>query len=305
LEPTTGRLALLVSLLAIGCGPGGSGATGDVQFFLEAEDTITEGLVPGTEEENVVDGWTVSYSQFLVAIGDVELGRSADASATQRDPDVLVIDLATLPASGTELTRFDDLAAVRWDRLGYSTPAATADAIRDPSVSAADFDAMVAGGCSYLISGTVSSPTGQSCPPGGACAPATQIEFSFCIPAPIAFESCQSSDGMPGISVTAGGTTSGAFTIHGDHLWFNAFPTGGEGTIERRAQWIADADTNQDGTVTQAELEAIDAAQLFTSARHYSLAGAPAGIIVDTAWDFVIAQATTQGHFQGEGECTF
>ncbi len=66
-------------------------------------------------------------------------------------------------------------------------------------------------------------------------------------------------------------------------------------------QWIADSDTNQDGTVTQAELVAIDAAELFTSARMYSLAGAP--MVIADAWDFVIAQVTTQGHFQGEGEC--
>jgi hypothetical protein len=164
---------------------------------------------------------------------------------------------------------------------------------------------MVAGGCSYLVSGTVSNAIGESCPPGGACAPATEIDFSFCIPAVVSFENCTSPDEMPGIAVTAGGTTTGALTIHGDHLWFNAFPTGDEGTIERRVQWIADADTNQDGTVTQAELEAVSAAELFTTARHYSLAGAPAGIVVEDAWDFVIAQASTQGHFQGEGECTF
>jgi hypothetical protein len=45
---------------------------------------------------------------------------------------------------------------------------------------------------------------------------------------------------------------------------------------------------------------AADAAALFP-APDYSLTGAP--FAIDTAWDFVLAQLKTQGHFQGEGEC--
>lgn len=299
---TKGALSIAASMIVAGCGNGGATGSGDVQLFLEAEGTITDGLEPGTAEENVVDGWTVSYSQFVIAIGDVRLGRSATAGE-QHSAEILVIDLASLPASGTELATFGPIDAARWDLLGFATPAATAAAVRDESVPAVDYEAMIAGGCTYLVRGAITSPTGQSCPPGGACEAATAIDFDFCIPAATTFSSCTSPDGAPGLAVPAGGTVNGSITIHGDHLWFNAFPTGGEGTIERRAQWLADCDTNHDGLVDRAELEAIDAAALFTTARHYSLAGAP--LAIDDAWDFVVAQVSTQGHFQGEGECVY
>ncbi len=289
----------ITATAAVGCA---EGATGAVQLFLEAEDTITNGLVPGPAEENVVDGWTVSYGQFVVAVGDLRLARSA-APGELRDDAVTVIDLAALPSSGTELSNFGPVAAVRWDQLGFATVAATTDAARDESVPEADFEEMIAGACAFLVRGTITNETGESCPHGGTCETETTIDFSFCVPAVTVYTNCTSPDHVPGVAVPSGGTVTGAITFHGDHIWFNAFPSGGEGTIERRVQWLADSDLDHDGTVTRTELEAIDAAALFTTARHYSLAGAP--VIIDSAWDFVVAQMSTQGHFQGEGDCVY
>ena len=100
------------------------------------------------------------------------------------------------------------------------------------------------------------------------------------------------------MTVTEGGTAV-SITLHGDHLFFDTFPSMAE-VIERRAQWLADADTDGDDTITTGELMAIDAAALFPSAT-YNLAGAP--FPIETAFDFVRSQLATQGHFQGEGEC--
>jgi hypothetical protein len=91
-------------------------------------------------------------------------------------------------------------------------------------------------------------------------------------------------------------------TLHGDHLFFDAFPTGDEGTIMRRAQWLANADLDGDANVTAAELQAASASDLFPASL-YSLTGAL--VPVSTAFDFVRAQLATQGHFQGEGECVW
>lgn len=91
-------------------------------------------------------------------------------------------------------------------------------------------------------------------------------------------------------------------TIHGDHLFFNGFPEGDEGGVMRLAQWLADCDLNLDGTVTQAELEAIDPAQLPELDDRYQLGGSPITPI-DDMYVYVTAQLKTQGHFQGEGEC--
>jgi hypothetical protein len=110
---------------------------------------------------------------------------------------------------------------------------------------------------------------------------------------------------MSGVAVVSSASTPVAVTIHGDHLWFNSFPSGAESTVERRAQWMVDCDVDHDGHVTEAELRATPAARVFTTLDHYDLAGSPTvdGHGIQTAWDFVRAQMSTVGHFQGEGEC--
>lgn len=283
---------------------GGSGPTGDVTILLEAEDTITGGLAAGTAEEDVIDGWSVTYDTFVATIGDIGLGRSA-TGAMQREPSLVVVDLESLPATGFTLAHFAGLEAQRWDVLTYRTPAASAAARLDASVPAADRDAMVAAGCTFLIGGAIDNPSGQSCVGTSACVPETHVSFRLCIPAATDYGPCSSPDGLSGIGVVAAGDTSAHVTLHGDHLWFNTFPSGAEGTVERRAQWLADCDADHDGTVTQAELEATSAAAVFTTANRYDLAGSPRvdGHGIQTAWDFVRAQMSTLGHFQGEGEC--
>jgi hypothetical protein len=293
--PTTRRiLALALSFtLSSAC----STATGDVDLVVQAEDTITEGILPGEDAENIVDGWTVNFSRYVVAIGRVHLHQGATLEAS--DPAVHVVDLASVSEDGFALTSFDGIATGRWDGVEFETAAPGADAIRDASVTQAELDEMIAGGCSYLIEGALSSPTGQACVPGSACVSATEIGFRFCVPATSVFGPCNTPDGLPGLVVNAGLTTTNAITIHGDHMFFSAFPSGDE-LVDRRAQWLANCDTDGDGDVTQAELEAADPALIFP-APEYSLAGAPRPI--QSAWDFLIAQVKTQGHWNGEGEC--
>jgi hypothetical protein len=131
------------------------------------------------------------------------------------------------------------------------------------------------------------------------------LDFRLCIPAATDYGPCSTPDGMSGLAVVASATTPAHVTIHGDHLWFNSFPSGAESTVERRAQWMADCDADHDGHVTEAELRAMPASRVFTTTNHYDLAGAPRvdGHGITSAWDWVRAQMTTVGHFQGEGEC--
>lgn len=285
----------IVAVALMGCGPMGSG---DVDIFVEAEETITEGLSPGPENEDVVDGWAVTYQTFTVAIGDLHL-HDATAGLREHAEAVRVVDLISVPENGFPLASFESIAAGTWGEVSFATPAASATAIRDESVSIADFDEMVAGGCTYLIAGTLINDAGETCVPGEACVPATSISFRLCIPADTTFDSCSTPDGLPGLVVNDGLTTSASVTIHGDHLFFSAFPSGEE-LVARRAQWLANCDTDHSGDVDRAELEAAGAAEIFV-APDYSLAGATSPI--ETAWDFVIAQVKTQGHWNGEGEC--
>ncbi|MDQ3031039.1 MAG: hypothetical protein M3Y87_01375 [Myxococcota bacterium] len=302
------RVILFVVLVLAGCGDA-TASTGTLQFQLEAEDTITEGLEAGTADEQVVDGWTVTFDRYIVAAGHVEV--EGNGPTHLHGEDEIVVDLAQLPDGGLTLTTFEDAATGAWPEVFWETPAADAEAERHSSVSEADFDRMVAGGCTYLIVGTLTNPSGQRCVRGDAtmCTPVTSIDFDLCVPAPTVFGPCESDTGIEGVVVADGATTTANFTIHGDHLFFNGFPNGAEGSVVRRAQWMVNADVDGDGTVTQADLESIgasDLGQLLPSdlgdgMPGFALAAPP--IPLDDAWDYVVAQLKTQGHFQGEGEC--
>lgn len=297
-------LAVLIALS--GCS---SASTGAVQIDLDAEDTISEGLTAGTDDESIVDGWSVDFDAYIVVIGGVELAGGAGPAVSS--PGYLVIDLTELPPSGTMLARFDAVPVGLWSEVSFETPIVTAAVERHASVTEAEFDRMLAEGCTYLITGTMTNPSGQRCVRGdsSSCEVATSISFDFCVPAPTSFGPCESDTGIEGLVVAEGTTTNANFTIHGDHLFFNGFPSGAEGSVVRRAQWLANADLDANGMVTREELEAIgssDLGMMFPSTLSdgfpgFSLGNSP--IAINTAWDYVIAQLKTQGHFQGEGEC--
>lgn len=284
---------LLTSILAAGCT---DTPTGDLTVLLQAEDTIPDGLAPGAGVENIVDGWTVRFDTYAIVVGDVHLARDAEGLEVH-DESVWAVDLAAIGGGGIQLASFEAIDAVRWDHFEYRTPHPDG-AARHESLDAAIFDEMVANDWTYLVEGTLTKPDGESCPPGAMCRAATEIRFRLGATIDAAFGPCEAEEGLPGVTVTTSGATA-AITIHGDHIFFDAFPSGAE-VIARRAQWLADADLDGDDVVTSEELMAIDAAALFPSDT-YSLAGSPYPI--EDAFDYVRGQLATQGHFQGEGEC--
>ena len=61
---------------------GSSSGPGSVSILLEAEDTITEGLAAGEGDEDITDGWAVTFDDYIVIIGDIQLQLSSDTSTT-------------------------------------------------------------------------------------------------------------------------------------------------------------------------------------------------------------------------------
>ena len=99
-----------IPLLA-GCGDdsGETSAKGSVQVFVEAEDTIPNGLTAGMGNENVKDGWNVTYDRFLVAIGNVRAARGhATLCRGQRTP--VLLEEVAVDERGPILRRYLDLA---------------------------------------------------------------------------------------------------------------------------------------------------------------------------------------------------
>jgi hypothetical protein len=309
----------LVLLGLAGCGEESGEGSGTLSVILESEDTITGGLDPGDEVENIKDGWQVRYEKFIVAVGDVEVYLSTDESVRAHDEDVFVVDLKSVPSSGLPLWELSDLRAGRWE-FNYSTPGAADGSSRHESVSRADFDQMRGEDATYLVAGTLTKADGQSCPPpslampgsaapvgsnaaGHDCYANPSVAFTFLASAETLFGPCEL-DGIPGFSIADGSTQTVAATIHGDHIVFNGFPEGDEGGILRLAQWLADCDLNLDGEVTREELETIAPSALGEIDARYQLGGSPITPL-DSMWDYVVAQLKTQGHMNGEGECPF
>lgn len=267
----------------------GADTTGNVTIFAESEETITEGLTPGPDLENIKDGWTVAYTKFLLVLGNIQAQKSGDASARLSDERVQVLDLQNIPQTGLVLKEWKDVADARWDRFGYDQAYATASAVQASGTSAADFAAMKTGGYSLWVAGTITK-AGRT------------VSFDWPLNSGVAWSDCGPEMGDKGFAVPGGGTVQVKLTIHGDHWFFNNFPEGEELT-DRLAEWIATVDTmtGADGMVSVDDLQKTPASAVFPSPT-YRLAN-PLGEPIQTALDYVVTQARTIGHQDGEGEC--
>ncbi len=259
------------------------GAT--INFLLEAEDSITDGVAAGTGDEDIQDGWAATFTKYIIAVGHIEL----TADGVDADDDrVFLVDLVQAPPAGFDLWSVSSLAEGRYD-VTYELAEANAESMVHESVTEADATEMRNGNLSYLIEGSITKDD-------------QTISFRWGVSAETVYGPCGAEEGAPGVAVSGATATSAALSIHGDHIFFNGFPEGEEGGVMRLAQWLADSDTDSDGTVTQAELEALSPSDLSELDERYSLTGGPIDPLTNM-WEYVTAQLKTQGHFQGEGEC--
>ena len=289
--------------------------SGTLSVLLEPEDVIIRGLEAGDSPDNIRDGWSVEFDKYVLSVGHIDAHLATDDDVTAEDESVFAVDLTTLPTAGLELWELDALQRGRWE-LFFEQSAHGAE--RHDSVEEADFSDMVDNDYTYLIEGTLSKADGQSCPPAALadpgdkesngeksgddpCYAASEVKFAFGVEAETVFGPCET-DGVPGFSIAAGDRQTVSITIHGDHLFFNGFPEGGEGGVTRLAQWLADCDLNLDGTVTREELEQIDPAQLPELDDRFQLGGSPISPLTNM-YEYVSSQLKTQGHLNGEGEC--
>jgi hypothetical protein len=94
------------------------------------------------------------------------------------------------------------------------------------------------------------------------------------------------------LTIPAGGEATTQLTIHGDHLFYDGLENP-DAVV--RGVAIAEADADADGTVTLAELDAVNVAGLGYQVGQYS--------DVSTLGEFVTFLTQTLGHIDGEGHC--
>ncbi|MFO7178627.1 MAG: hypothetical protein DIU78_008020 [Pseudomonadota bacterium] len=109
--------------------------------------------------------------------------------------------------------------------------------------------------------------------------------FSWVLDAPTHYAECDTTTVVPD-----GGTATFQITVHADHLFYDSLVAE---EPELRFQTLADADTDEDGEITEAELAVTDIGAYDP--------GSEGGI--DTLWEWLVAQSRTLGHVDGEGHC--
>jgi hypothetical protein len=270
-------------------GTSNGGATGSVQIFVVPEDTISKGLDPGTELENVQDGWTIRYDRYLVTVGNFRAKRT-DTGASIGEPSIFVLDLKNAPENGYVVADLKDIAAVRWDKFGFDVANAKAGAKTLAPTAQADVDFMIQNGYSVYYEGFAEKGPDK-------------ITFKWGFVAGTSFDDCATEDGLAGFAVPAGGTVQVKPTIHGDHEYFDNVTQGVEIT-KRLAEWIktCDADTNRELTID--ELKKCDVAKAMPSPPYdLSAVKDQDGDGKITVYDYVNTQMRTFGDYQGDGEC--
>jgi hypothetical protein len=263
----------------------GTNGKGNAVIYVQAEDSIPNGVQAGTDEENIQDGWSLSYDTFLITLGDF---KAASSQNTFKDTQSYVVDLKSLPSSGLVLSQFNDIPAERYTSFGYSVLKASSASQKTTGLSEEHYNTMVNGGYSVWIKGTFSHNT------LGA------YTFTWALDAATSFDDCASEEGDVGFAVPEGGTVNVKPTVHGDHWVFSSITRGSEAQVKRLAQWVSLCDQDGNRDVTLEELRATRASDVFPST-DYNLSGS--FNTVETAYDYLIEQARTLGDFQGEGEC--
>jgi hypothetical protein len=264
-------------------------AKGTVQIFVVPEDTIANGLEPGTELENIQDGWTITYDRYLVTIGNFRAKRT-DTGATIGDPSIYVLDLKSAPETGYVVAELEDVAAVRWDKFGLDVPNAKAGAKTLAPTKQSDVDFMIQNGYSVYYEGSAEKD-------------GEKISFKWGFAAGTSFDDCATEDGLAGFAVPAGGTVQVKPTIHGDHQYFDNVTQGVEIT-KRLAQWIKTCDADEDKELTLDELKRCDIAKAMPSPPYdVSSVTDRDGDGKITVYDYVDTQMRTFADYQGDGEC--
>lgn len=276
---------LLGSLLPLMLACGADGGTGTASFTTWGEEYIEEEIpADPTGQDGFIDGWTVHYDKFLVAFHGITVADASGEVAATMSGSKLVDN--TKPGR-KPLVAFPDIEAKHWDAVSYQIKPALADS-ELVSATVADRDLMVQNGYSIYVSGSATKA-------------GVVKTFHWGFKTATQYRGCQQAEesGQPtlGIVVTNGRDDTSELTTHGDHFFYDRLMASSDPAVKTSLRFNekAAADTNDDGEITTAELDAqpIDV-------RLYD----PSGLDAPSLGAFMSSLARTVGHFRGEGECT-
>lgn len=259
------RFVSIVALAAAACGS--EAAPGTMEIRIYGQDTIEQGI----PAEVFSDGWAVSFDVFLISVGQISVVAGHDTPPGLSTSQFRIFDL-TQPSDG-----------LGYDVIAGEVPGGTYDHVgfqvaRDPraisgNVGRGPVDLMIQGGYSLYLQ-------------GAATKDGVTKSFTWSFSNTTFYDHCDVVVDVDGSDHTV------EITIHGDHLFHDDL-VAEEPNVA--FQLIADADVNQDGAVSPAELEAMS----IVGQERYQTGS----LDIDNLWDFIQYQTGTLAHVQGEGRC--
>ena len=179
------------------------------------------------------DGWSVKYTRFLVSMTDVTVAGSEGTITAENSDNVL--NLVTQDGAPLSLLSADNRIARAWQAVSLEIGPATTDSVPNPPVVQSDVDALVANGLSVYIEATMTKD---------AVTKSLQLGFTN----DTKYTACGD-----GVVIPKGGTAAADVGFSGDALFSDALA----GPHALRGDPIANADGNNDGIVTLAEMQAV------------------------------------------------
>lgn len=244
-----------------------SGVEGELSVQIYGEEFIEAGI----PADVFADGWSVTFDSFLISVGQVAVAEAGAAAAVE-EPRFQIFDLAVDSSGAGQVVAKGTVPGGAYDETRYVV-APGADAVAG-NASAEDVARMVDGGFSVYIAGAARKGD-------------RTLNFAWGFATHTNYDPCASK-----AVVDAGAPAAVQLTIHGDHLFYDDLFSE---TPSVRFELIAGADTDGDGDITRAELEAVDIRPL----ANYQVGSTD---IVDL-WSFIAHLTSTLGHIDGEGHC--
>jgi hypothetical protein len=263
-----------------------SSGSGSLNFVSWGEEYIEQEIPVAKDGETIVeDGYTIKYSKFLVAIGNIKVSDASGAVGGELKG-LKIIDHTKVGRKN--LIAFPSIPAKAWSQVSYEiAPAQTSSELA--GASEADKALMTKGGFSVYVEGSLTKGTEVK-------------SFKWGFTTATKFDRCKSlnQDGKTetdGVIVKNGVKDDIELTIHGDHFFYDDLQSM---AAKVRGGNIAAADANSDGTITLEELAQKKLATIPGEAGKYGT-GSTTG--VNDLGTFVSELSRTIGHFRGEGEC--
>jgi hypothetical protein len=232
---------------------------GTVEVRIWGEDFVESGI----PADVFVDGWSIEWNRFLVAVDGI-------ATPEAEDPTRWLFDL-TAETGGAGAMVASLASASGATELAYRVgPGRLADA----GNAVVDAPMMEDDGHSIFVDG-IATKDGRS------------IAFAWGFASDTTYHACEVVEEVPD-----GGQIRTVVTIHADHLFYDDLEAP---EPDVTFDLVASADVDGDGTVTREELLAVD----IRAEPNYQVGSRD----ITDLWHFIEAQSKTVGHIDGEGHC--